>query len=219
MTPEARHAFFQSGEVHVERTWRDIERLFKIQFKPMAILDFGCGVGRLVIPFARRADRVVGVDISPAMLAEARCNVEKTGVDRVELVESDDSLSRVVGQFELVHSHLVLQHIPWKRGRHIIAALSGRVAYGGVLALQLLTQYQGSLLVRGLVKLRYAFPPANWVRNLLFGRPLFEPPMQLHVYDLDEIKRNLTKIGFECAHIEESLDAFRSTLLYAWRKR
>lgn len=218
MTPDARVAFFQSGEAHVARTWREIERLFGMQFKPDAVLDFGCGVGRLVIPFARRADRVVGVDISPAMLAEARRNCTAADVHGVDLVASDDALSRVHGQFGLVHSHIVLQHIPWARGRHFVAALAGHVAPAGVLAVQLLSGYDGSSVLRGLVRLRYAFPPANWLRNLLRGRPLSEPAMQLHVYDLDAIKRGLVADGFECAQVEERLDGFRSTLLYARRR-
>ncbi len=215
MTPEARAEFFRSGEAHVERTWWDIERLFGVRFVPASVLDFGCGVGRLVIPFARRADRVVGVDISPAMLAEAGRNCAEAGVTGVELIESDDSLSRVRGEFGLVHSHIVLQHIPWKRGRQIVAALATHVAPGGMLAVQLLSGYGGSPLVRGLVRLRYVFPPANWLRNLLRGRPLFEPAMQLHVYDLDEIKATLAAEGFVCVQVEERLDGFSSTLLYA----
>ena len=218
MTPEARAEFFRSGEMHVKRTWQDIERLCGVRFAPLSVLDFGCGVGRLVIPFARRADRVVGVDISPAMLAEAGRNCAEAGVTGVELIESDDSLSRVRGEFGLVHSHIVLQHIPWKRGRQIVAALATQVAPGGMLAVQLLSGYGGSPLVRGLVRLRYVFPPANWLRNLLRGRPLFEPAMQLHVYDLDEIKTTLAAEGFVCAQVEERLDGFSSTLLYAHRR-
>jgi SAM-dependent methyltransferase len=136
-----------------------------------------------LLEIARRADQVVGVDISPAMLAEARRNVTEAGACEVELVESDDRQSCIHGQFGLVHSNIVLQHIPWKRGRHIVAALADCVAPCGVLAVQLLSGYWGSLLLRGLVQLRYAFPPANWLRNLLRGRPIFEPAMQLHVHD------------------------------------
>lgn len=117
MTPASRDAFFRSGEEHVARTYSDIERLFKVDFKPENVLDFGCGVGRLLIPFARRAKQVVGVDVSTSMLAEARRNCIDAGILGVSLVESDDGLTRAEGRFDLVHSHIVLQHIPWKRGR------------------------------------------------------------------------------------------------------
>ena len=218
MTPEARASFFQSGEIHVAQTWQRIEHSFGVGFSPMTVLDFGCGVGRLMIPFARRAPRVVGVDISPSMLAEAKRNCADAGVSGVEFVQSDDGLSRIQGEFDLVHSHIVLQHIPWVRGRTIVATLAGHVAPNGVLAVQLLSSYDASPLVRALVKLRYAFPPANWLRNLLRGKPVFEPAMQLHVYDLDEVKRHLNDNGFTCVQVDERLDGFRSTLLYARRR-
>lgn len=218
MTTDARAAFFHSGEVHVARTLEDIARLFGVEFSPGSVLDFGCGVGRLVIPFARRAEWVVGVDISISMLEEARRNCAAAGVSRVDFIKSDDGLRRVHGSFALVHSHIVLQHIPWRRGRNILAVLADHVEPDGVLALQMLTSYEGSMLLRGLVRLRYAFPPANWLRNLLRGRPLLEPAMQLHVYDLDAVREGLSAKGFRCEQIDERLDRFRSTLLYAKRQ-
>lgn len=218
MTPDARAVFFHSGEVHVARTLEDIARLFGVDFSPGSVLDFGCGVGRLVIPFARRAEWVVGVDISTSMLDEARRNCAAAGVNGVDFVESDDCLSRVHESFALVHSHIVLQHIPWRRGLNILAGLADHVKPDGVLAVQLLSGYEGSILLRGLVRLRYAFPPANWLRNLLRGRPMLEPAMQLHVYDLDAVREWLSAKGFRCEQIDERLDEFRSTLLYAKRQ-
>ena len=40
-------------------------------------------------------DAVVGVDISPSMLAEARRNCDREGLDNVVLAPSDDDLSGV----------------------------------------------------------------------------------------------------------------------------
>lgn len=217
MTPTATSAFFESGEAHAERVLRDIGHIFNLKFSPASVLDFGCGVGRLLIPFARASERAVGVDISSSMLAEASRNCNAAGVSRVELVKSDDDLSQVRGEFDLVHSHIVLQHIPWMRGRRILRSLVTRVAPGGVLAVQILSGYEGRPLVRRMVQLRYVFPPANWLRNLLLGRPLFEPAMQLHVYDLDVVEADLEMSGFSCARVEERLDGFRSTLIYARR--
>ena len=37
-----------------------------------AVLDLGCGIGRLAAALAPHAERVLGVDVSPAMVAEAR---------------------------------------------------------------------------------------------------------------------------------------------------
>lgn len=217
MTSESRAEFFASGEAHVSRILRDIGRIVDTEFPLASVLDFGCGVGRLVIPFARRAERVMGVDISLSMIAEAKRNCGVAQVSGVEFVESDDGLSRIHGTFDLVHSHIVLQHIPWKRGRSILHALADHVAPGGVLAVQILSGYEASLVVRCMVRLRYALPPVNWLRNLLRHRPLFEPAMQLHVYDLNAVRCDLEQRGFVCSQVDEQFAGFRSMLVYARR--
>ena len=48
-------------------------------------LDFGCGVGRLVLPLARRYRTVVGIDISDAYIAEAVRNRDKHGLTNISL--------------------------------------------------------------------------------------------------------------------------------------
>src|SRR5579884_2028833 len=62
------------------------------------ILEIGCGTGRVLIPLAEAGFRVVGVDVSSAMLAIARDKVAASGVgDHVELVQAD-ALSLDLGQ-------------------------------------------------------------------------------------------------------------------------
>ena len=99
---------------------------------PQRILDFGCGVGRVVIPFAQIAADVVGMDVSPSMLAEARSNCTAGGTTNVTLLRSDDILSTVEGTFDLVHSCIVLQHIEVPRGTALFAQLVRRIRPGGV---------------------------------------------------------------------------------------
>ncbi|MEO8562801.1 MAG: class I SAM-dependent methyltransferase [bacterium] len=57
-----------------------------------AVLEVGCGTGRLTLPLARAGHEVTGIDLSPAMLARAR---EKLAAEppeiraRVTLLETD----------------------------------------------------------------------------------------------------------------------------------
>lgn len=217
MTSEARNEFFFSGEEHIARTLRELRDAFGDEPAVRSALDFGSGVGRLVIPLARRAERVTGVDISPSMIAEAKRNCAAAGIDNATFVESDDRISRVSDTFDLVHSYIVLQHIAWRRGRGILQALADRVGPGGYLAVQILTSRNASALVRGLVWLRYAFPPANWLRNIMRGRPVREPAMQLHVYNLDESLYDLHSKGLTVHHVSEQWQSFTSTTIYAKR--
>src|SRR4029453_18161126 len=68
LTKDALADFFSTGERHVEFVLDVIHSPFDPSFTPWACLDFGCGVGRLVIPFAQKCRAVVGVDVSEAML-------------------------------------------------------------------------------------------------------------------------------------------------------
>jgi SAM-dependent methyltransferase len=57
------------------------------------LLDLGCGTGRLLIPFARRGWRVLGVDLSQEMLRNAAAKASGAAVPvellRANLVEAD----------------------------------------------------------------------------------------------------------------------------------
>lgn len=73
--PEAAVAFYSLGDpallaaataelVAAIRGWTPVEG--------RALLDFGCGIGRVALALAPYAGRVAGVDVSAAMVAEAR---------------------------------------------------------------------------------------------------------------------------------------------------
>jgi demethylmenaquinone methyltransferase/2-methoxy-6-polyprenyl-1,4-benzoquinol methylase/ArsR family transcriptional regulator len=58
--------------------------------KPVnAMLDLGTGTGRMLELLAPRADRVVGIDQSPQMLALARARIEKAGLRNIQLRQGD----------------------------------------------------------------------------------------------------------------------------------
>jgi SAM-dependent methyltransferase len=54
------------------------------------VYDLGSGDGRIVIAAARRGARGVGIELDPALVAEASRNAKKAGVlDRVQFIEGD----------------------------------------------------------------------------------------------------------------------------------
>src|SRR5256885_2167910 len=65
-----------------------------------AALEFGVGTGRLAIPLAARGIEVIGVDISPEMLAELRA---KPGGDRVTTMVGDMTTVWAAREFSLVY--------------------------------------------------------------------------------------------------------------------
>lgn len=53
------------------------------------VLDIGTGTGRMAELFAKRADRIIALDKSPAMLRVARARLQHLGNDRIDMVQGD----------------------------------------------------------------------------------------------------------------------------------
>jgi SAM-dependent methyltransferase len=207
MTAEARREFFESGQVHVRFVLDYIRHFIDAHFAPRRVLDFGCGVGRALLAFAPTAEQVVGVDISPSMLEEALRNCERQHLTNVQLLLSDDELSRVTGSFDLIHSCIVLQHIPVLRGRTIFSRLLALLQAGGMAAVQ---------LTYG--KVRYidnygAPPPEAAPAPRSAGAPRVaastaapelsaDPEMQMNPYPMNQILFLLHQSGIRRMHVE-----------------
>lgn len=74
-------------------------------------VEVGCGPGRMTPHLAERFDRVVAVDVAPAMLERARAAVPATNVEFGAV--SGERLDGVAdGVADVVVCYLVLQHLP-----------------------------------------------------------------------------------------------------------
>ena len=92
-----------------------------------AMLDIGTGTGRMLELFAGRYDRALGVDLSPAMLAVARANLERAAVQNARVKLGDVmNLPVVRDSFDLVVIHQVLHFLdePARAIAEAAAALS-----------------------------------------------------------------------------------------------
>src|SRR5690348_10328821 len=107
LNEQSREEFFQSGERHVNHVIDVIRTRLRNDFQLARVLDFGCGVGRLLVPFARRAQTVVGIDVSPGMLVQAANNCNEHGLKSVELLRADELTRLKPNSFDLVHSYIV----------------------------------------------------------------------------------------------------------------
>jgi ubiquinone/menaquinone biosynthesis C-methylase UbiE len=184
--------FFQSGYIDVENLFSRIHAKIDPGFKPEKILDFGCGPGRMVIPFARYANAVTGMDVSQHMLEEAQKNCSKYNIRNVTFLLSDDGLTRIKDQkFDLVHSFIVIQHINKKRGRKIITHLLEAIKPGGIGVLQV--TYHDAYPLRRIVnffryRLPFLYDVLNMSKRFVKTKKIRRLPlMQMNNYDLNKI--------------------------------
>ena len=66
------------------------ELIEKLAIKPTdVVVDFGCGPCYYTIEIAKKAKRVVAVDLSPEMLKKAQHKAEKAGVKNIQFLQSN----------------------------------------------------------------------------------------------------------------------------------
>jgi SAM-dependent methyltransferase len=101
-----------------------------------ALLDLGCGIGRMTAPLAAHFDRAVGVDVSPLMIKQAQSL--HNDIDNLEfIVNSGADLSSLDSEsFKVICSYSVLPHLP----PDVVNAYFSEL--GRVLAPQGLIRYQ-----------------------------------------------------------------------------
>ena len=195
---EARRAFFETGEGHVDYLFSSIREHIDPAFAPRTILDFGCGVGRLLIPFALLAHDVVGLDVSHTMLLEARRNCDERKLHNVRLLISDDRLSTLKEAFDFVHSCIVFQHIPLRRGTAIFSELLRHLRPGGVGAIQLVYSKAHYAETDGVAPPDPSPPEQAEVITSVGA----DPVIQMNTYNINSILFNLQNAGIRRFYTE-----------------
>jgi magnesium-protoporphyrin O-methyltransferase len=101
------------------------------------VLDVGCGVGRWSRLLAARGACVVGVDLSPTMIAQARERAAAEGVaGRCRFAVADLACLDLGERFDLVLGVTVLQHILDPQAFHAaLSAMARHLAAGGRMVL------------------------------------------------------------------------------------
>lgn len=106
------------------------------------VLELGCGTGRVLIPIARAGIDIVGLDLSPRMLAVCRDKLAREADDvraRVRLVEGDMTAFHLDRRFPLITTPFrPFQHILTVEGQlACLACVREHLADGGLFVLDL----------------------------------------------------------------------------------
>ena len=76
--------------------------------KASRVLSLGCGIGDTELLLAPYVGEIVGVDLSPAAIRQARFDAERAGVKNVRFIEGTDA----DGVFDVVIAIFFLHHLP-----------------------------------------------------------------------------------------------------------
>lgn len=208
----AKKEFFESGVRHLDEIWGVFEREFGAKLRPKSALDYGCGVGRILLPLAKKCESVTGVDISPTMLDEARLNLDAKRIDNTSLMSADDFMASDAQRFDFVHSYIVLQHIAPDVGYHIIRTMLERLGAGGFGMIHVTYANTATGFRRLRSWLYRDFPAIHVWLNRLRGRT--ESPMPMYEYDRDRIISILQENGCSQMSVRATDHGFLGELIY-----
>ena len=218
LTEQAKNEFFQTGEEHIEKVWNEIQKHFVENFRPKRGLDFGCGVGRLVVPLANRCEKVVGVDISNVMLQEAQKNCQLRKLENVTFSQTDEFFTDEKGEFDLIHSFIVLQHIKPETGGVIVRKMLKMLASGGIGVLHFTYFNPASSFNYLRFKVYRDYPLINQLKNLIKGEKN-EPFIPVYVYDLNTIFADLQENDCHNCVVRYSFHGFNGAVIFFQKEK
>jgi len=204
-------AFFSAGEEEIAGLDAQC-RALQLPGARRVALDFGCGIGRLSRALASRYEQVIGVDISPSMLAQARAL--HGALDNVRFVENAAARLDFLGDgsVDLIYSVITLHHNPAALQLAYVAEFLRVLAPGGVAVFQIASGYSRDW--RGLV---YRCVPNRWLAPL--RRRVHGSRVAADLHALDE-KRVTALVASAGKRIVAAFDTdsagagFRSRLLF-----
>lgn len=218
LTEELKDEFFQSGEEHFDKIWQDIKTHLAENFQPQRALDFGCGVGRLVVPLASRCKEVVGVDISEKMLDEAKKNSNSRNLNNTRFYQNEEFFKQKKEKFDFIHSFIVFQHINPKIGEKIIADLIDKLEVGGVGVIHFTYFNQGSKFNWFKFQIYRDYPIINSLKNSV-KRTKQEPFIPMYFYDLNKVMAILQAKDCHNCLIKYSDHGFYGAVLFFQKKK
>ncbi len=132
--PAREHTRLDRHQLESDLTWRYLNQYLPPQG---AILEIGAATGRYTLELAKRGYTLTSVDLSAALLAECRNNLERAGLEKqVRLVEADArDLSQIAkNDFDVVLLMGPLYHLIEEADRiRALTEVTNRLRAGGLI--------------------------------------------------------------------------------------
>jgi SAM-dependent methyltransferase len=206
-------AFFATGRQSLVEI---VARLEALGLRPSGTaLDFGCGVGRLTQALLPYVEEAHGVDISPAMLENAR-RFAPDGAPITFWENARDDLRLFEDEsFSFVISALVLQHMPPPLARRYLGELVRVLRPGGCGVVQLPEAHRSS----GKLLDSRRLPPALRNRAVRMKAAVLRRPfMEMHMFPRADVVETVTAAGGQVVDVTYVETEFCHSLEYVFAK-
>jgi len=200
LTPEHEREFFASGEAVVSWMRAVIDAGLAPEFAPMSTLEYGCGIGRLALPLARRPGSVTAVDRSRVMLDLARREADRRCLGHIEF-QSTDEFWAGERNFDLIVCYHVLQRLSREDSLDLIRRLAARLGPGGVAVFQWPYRSRVPAWMAASRWAREWMPGINAAANLLRKKPAGDPFIPTHTFEIVDVLPLFDDPSFRAAHV------------------
>lgn len=180
---ERRKAFYATGVGDIAYVLDRFDADLGARPSEGAVLDIGCGVGRLSYALAKVMPAVTGYDVSESMLKIARAHAP-----------SNLTLTSALpaGPFSWINSLIVFQHIPPTEGLQLLRSCLALASPGAFASIQITGWRDSGPPRKPLAHLR------RRLRMLLHrgtGKQV-DPLIQMHDYNFSDVMRCFAEAGF-----------------------
>jgi SAM-dependent methyltransferase len=151
-------------------------------------LDFGCGVGRMIVNFKNKFKQIDGVDISPTCIAHAQEYLNLNSVQNTKLYICNGYDLRIIesNKYDVIYSMLVMEHICVHDIRNSYFKEFYRLLKSsGIIC----------IMMKGGNKYKHTNNSASWYENV-YNAPTTNSGYDVRIENLFDISNDLYSIGY-----------------------
>ncbi|MDP3766918.1 MAG: class I SAM-dependent methyltransferase, partial [Dehalococcoidia bacterium] len=123
------------------------------------------------------------------------------------------------GSFDFIHSYIVFQHIPQREGESLLRKLIELLSENGVGVLHFTYSERQRRVTKLLKWAQKSIPYAHEVMNLVRGRALGSPLMQMNCYSLDRVLGILQETACDDCYLQFTRHGAYDGVMLFFRKR